>query len=61
MLDRLKNYFQEVLKEMQKVSWPSRPQLVDSTIVVVVAVLLVSVVIFVADTVISWGLQLIYG
>lgn len=60
-MERIKQYLQDVLKEMQKVSWPTRQQLIDSTIVVVVAVLLISVIIFAADTIISWGLQLIYG
>lgn len=60
MIESIRNYFQEVLKELQKVSWPSREQLMDSTVVVVVAVLLISVIVFFADTAISWVLKMVY-
>ncbi|MBN8590010.1 MAG: preprotein translocase subunit SecE [Rhodothermia bacterium] len=59
-MERIRTYLQEVLKELQKVSWPTREQLVESTIVVTVAILLVSFLTFAADSVISLILENFY-
>ena len=42
-------YFRDVRVEMQKVSWPSRNELRESTLVVIVMVILISVFIGVVD------------
>ncbi|MBL7976779.1 MAG: preprotein translocase subunit SecE [Bacteroidetes Order II. Incertae sedis bacterium] len=59
-MERIRTYLQEVLKELQKVSWPTREQLIESTIVVTVAILLVSFLTFAADSVISLILENFY-
>ena len=49
LLTRTKTFFGEVRDEMQKVTWPDRPQLVNSTWVILIFVLIVSGIIFVMD------------
>jgi len=44
-----KRFFGEVRDEMRKVTWPDRPQLVNSTWVILIFVLIVSAIIFVMD------------
>ena len=36
MLTRIKEFAQDVLVEFRKVTWPSRPELINSTTVVIV-------------------------
>ena len=51
----LTEYVKDVRVEMSKVSWPTREELRDSTIVVIVTVLIVSVFIGVVDRLLSFG------
>jgi preprotein translocase subunit SecE len=39
----LQNYFKDVIQEMKKVSWPTRDELKDSTIVVIFFSLIMAV------------------
>jgi preprotein translocase subunit SecE len=54
-------YLQDVASEMRKVNWPSQQELIDNTIIVIVASLVVSFVIFGADQVISYVLNIVYS
>ncbi|MBI2794269.1 MAG: preprotein translocase subunit SecE [Ignavibacteria bacterium] len=49
MLNKTKQFFIDVNKEMRKVSWPTRDQLRESTIVVIVTCLIITVIVFVID------------
>ena len=49
-------YFRETKSEMKKVVWPSRKQLVNNTLVVVAAVLVIGVFIWVLDVIFQFGL-----
>ena len=49
LVTRTKTFFGEVRDEMRKVTWPDRPQLVQSTWVILFFVLFVSAIIFVMD------------
>jgi len=49
MLAQTKQFLTEVSKEMKKVSWPTREQLRESTIVVIIASLLITGLTFVID------------
>ena len=60
-MNKVSTYLQEVQKEMQKVSWPSRNELVNNTILTLLASLLIAMIIFGMDQVISRVLQVIYG
>ena len=51
-------YLQEVRQEVNKVTWPSRNEVLISTLMVLVLVALASVFFLAADQVISWLVQL---
>ncbi len=55
-----KAYLEEVVKEMRKVSWPSRRELINNTIVTLAATLAISLFIYAADWVINQILKFIY-
>jgi preprotein translocase subunit SecE len=61
MANKAVEYAQEVNKEMRKVSWPSRQELIANTAITLVASLIFSLMIFGVDEVISRLLQIIYG
>lgn len=58
---KLGNYLVEVRKEMRKVNWPKRPELVSNTVLTLVASFVISLFIFGADQVIAWVLARVYG
>lgn len=49
---RVKNYFKGVRSELRKVSWPTRKELTNYTIVVLVTVSVMTIVI--------WGLDIVF-
>ena len=61
MANKVVTYMQEVSKEMQKVSWPSRQELTSNTILTLLASLLIAMIIFGQDQIISRVLQFIYS
>jgi preprotein translocase subunit SecE len=56
----IQEYFQNVISEMKKVNWPSRDELISSTLVTLVATVIISGLIFIADQAISATLEFIY-
>ena len=55
------NYIVEVRKEMRKVNWPKRQELLSNTVLTLLSSLAISIFIFGADQVISQILTIIYG
>ena len=60
VVQRLKDFVSEVRVEATKVSWPTRIELRDSTVVVIVTVLLVSAFLFLVDRVLQSTLGLLF-
>lgn len=60
MKDKIINFFQDIYKEMKKVSWPKKEELIDSTKVVVITMLLSAVIVYVIDKGISEILKAIF-
>ena len=60
MLDKTKQFMTDVNKEMRKVSWPSREQLRESTMVVVVTCLIITAIVFVIDQAMTQIMQVIF-
>ncbi len=56
-IDRLRKFINDVKLEAMKVSWPSRDEVKESTIVVLVAVFIIGVFIYIVDIVISRLIQ----
>ncbi len=57
---QLREFIKEVRVESTKVSWPTRGELRDSTVVVIVTVLLVVLFIGVVDQVLTVGVGLLF-
>ena len=55
-----REFLKEVRVEATKVSWPTRNELRDSTVVVIVTVVIVSVFIGIVDRVLTFGLGLLF-
>ena len=55
-----RSFFRDVWLEMKKVSWPSRNEVVGTTVVVVVACFLFGFYLFVVDVGLSWVLDRIF-
>jgi len=52
---KIRIFFGETVAELKKASWPTRMELRDSTVVVLIAVVLLGAAIFVADwSVFNW-------
>ncbi len=53
MLDKLKNFFKEVKTEAKKVNYPTKDDLLGSTRVVIITVVIVSVFLGIVDLTLS--------
>jgi len=56
LVARAREFLKEVQVESTKVSWPTRNELRDSTVVVIVTVLIVSLFIGIVDRVLTFGI-----
>jgi preprotein translocase subunit SecE len=59
-IDTAREFFKDVRVESSKVSWPTRTELRDSTIVVIVAVLIVTVFVGIVDRILTFGVGLLF-
>ncbi|MDZ7683026.1 MAG: preprotein translocase subunit SecE [Fodinibius sp.] len=59
-MEKIKEYLEDVRREMKKVSWPDQQELIDYTIVIVVFTIILSAFIFAVDQVYSTVLEAIY-
>jgi preprotein translocase subunit SecE len=61
-MNKVATYFRESYKElMEKVTWPNWAQLQQSTMIVLVATLVITAVVWAMDLVSQSGLKLIYS
>ena len=61
-MNKISTYFSESYKELvEKVTWPTWTQLQQSTVIVLVATALVTVVIFIMDAISKGLLNLVYS
>ena len=57
MLERFRSYLREVWLELGKVTWPTKDELKESTLVVIIATCIVTVFIFLVDRVLDSGVS----
>jgi preprotein translocase subunit SecE len=57
MKEKLLGFFTDVRKEMEKVTWPTRDELVESTKIVITVSLIISVFTYVVDFIVSKAMQ----
>ncbi len=60
MREKIVNFFTDIYKEMQKVTWQKQDELIESTKVVIVACLLFTIVIWVIDIIVTEILKVIF-
>jgi len=60
MIKKLQQFIENVKKEMAKVNWPTRDELMNSSVIVVVVSALFAVYTFFADLIISKLVELLY-
>lgn len=58
---RVAGFVNEVGLELKKSAWPTRQELIESTFVVIVSVVLLGVFIGFSDVILLWGLKAILG
>ena len=58
MISKITKFFNDVKVEMAKVSWPTREELINSTMIVAVVSIIFTTFIFVADLILSRVIQL---
>lgn len=61
MIDKIKRYWRETLAEMSKVTWPSKEELIGSTIVTIIVSMVLGFFIFAVDMVLSQAMRLVLG
>ncbi|MFB6232359.1 MAG: preprotein translocase subunit SecE [Salinibacter sp.] len=54
------DYLRNVAAEMEKVNWPGRDELISSTLITIVATMIISGFIFLSDQVIQRILEILY-
>lgn len=61
-MNKVSNYFKESYHELlEKVSWPTWGQLQQSTVIILVATLLITAMVWVMDLLAQGGLKFIYS
>lgn len=61
MLEKIKKFLKEVVAELRKVTWPSKDELIGSTIVTVVVSVILSVFIGIVDRFLTMIIHTIFG
>ncbi len=68
VVQRVRQFWDDIVREMKKVSWPTRQEVINTTIIVVIAVFFFAFFLFGADIVLSylikgieWGAKKILG
>jgi preprotein translocase subunit SecE len=57
MKEKIVTFFDDVVKEMKKVTWPTKDELKDATGVVLIATLIIAVFVYAVDTIVNVALR----
>ncbi len=60
-MNKIATYLEDVGKEMRKVSWPTRPELISNTLVTILATVVISLFVYLTDHLIGLVLNVVYG
>ena len=60
-MEKLKKFLKEVVAELRKVTWPTKDELIGSTIVTIVVSLIVAIFIGIVDRILTLGVRAIFG
>ena len=54
--NKIVRFFKEIKSELKKVTWPTKKQVLNNTLIVIAVVVIIGVVIALFDTIFQWGL-----
>lgn len=60
-MEKLTKYYKETAAELRKMTWPTKDELIGSTIVTIVVSLIVAIFIGLVDRVLQAGINIIFG
>ena len=60
MKEKIITFFQDVVKEMKKVTWPTKEELIESTKIVIVVCIVLAVFTYLIDMIISQAFKGIF-
>jgi preprotein translocase subunit SecE len=61
-MNRIVAYLKDTYNELvYKVSWPTKEELSGSTVIVLIASLIIAMVVFAMDSLFEWVLKFLYG
>lgn len=60
-MEKFSKFLKEVVAEMRKVTWPTKEELIGSTIVTIVVSVIVSIFIGIVDRILTLGIHQIFG
>lgn len=58
--NKIKSFINEAIAELKKVSWPTKKEIKDTTLVVIIAVFIFGLYLFTIDLILQWILHNIY-
>ncbi len=58
---KIGKFFKDLKAEVKKVIWPTKKQLVNNTMIVILAILVIGAGIWILDALFSWGFQALMG
>jgi preprotein translocase subunit SecE len=61
MIERIKIFLNETRTELKKVTWPTRDELKESTRVVIISTIIMTIFIGVVDQILSRIIKLVFG
>ena len=59
-MEKIKKYVKETMAELRKMTWPTKDELVGSTIVTVVVSLIIAIFIGIVDRILTFGVTSIF-
>lgn len=60
MIAQIKQFSSDVSAEMKKVSWPSKEQLKESTMVVIIVTAIITLLVFGMDAIVGFGIKTLF-
>jgi preprotein translocase subunit SecE len=60
-LEKIKKFLKEVVAELRKVTWPTKDELIGSTIVTIVVSMIVAIFVGIVDRILTLGVRAIFG
>lgn len=60
-MEKIKKFLKEVVAELRKVTWPTKDELIGSTIVTIIVSLIVAIFIGIVDRILTLGVRAIFG